>query len=69
MKTVWKTIICITGIYCLVHLLFGFHINQTIAVFGYDTGVTFSLFTRITGAIFFGSLFVYFKKYTTPAST
>ncbi|MFD2706823.1 hypothetical protein [Salibacterium lacus] len=62
MKTVWKTIICITGIYCLAHLLFGFDTNQTIAVFGYDTGVTFSLFTRITGAIFFGSLFV-------PAST
>ncbi|MDQ0300528.1 putative acyltransferase [Salibacterium salarium] len=68
MKTVWKIIICITGIYCLGHILFGFDTNQTIAVSGYDTGITISLLTRITRAVFFGSLFIYLRKYTTSTS-
>ncbi|MBM7578707.1 hypothetical protein [Jeotgalibacillus terrae] len=68
-KKVLLSMVWLTGIYCLLHIIFDFNIKQNMMIFGIDTHITISLFTRVIQLLFFILLFIYFQSYIKKADT
>ncbi|WP_041121652.1 hypothetical protein [Jeotgalibacillus alimentarius] len=68
-KNILLSMVWLTGIYCFMHIIFDFNINQNIVIFGVDTHITISLISRVIQLLFFILLFIYFQRYIKRADT